>query len=250
MFRITTSLLACFLFTFPAAYGAFRGLRALNFNIQVTNRRGESTICAAKGKALICQDQIEAFKHDGKPYVFEKTFSGSFQYKELKYNIDITDEMGHRGKCGVALKDKVIFCSSGLSNFQYQGREWGFITRRNGFLEYIPWFRLRVRNRLGQTTLCSVELPNTLTCEDAIEPFKHDDQTYVNEGMQRGFPLYRVLNYDLTITDELGHQGQCGMVVKDELMFCQDGLSDFTYKNKEWGFKSRRNGFLEYIVWD
>ena len=104
----------------------------------VTNRLGESTECSKKGEQMQCQSRIEAFTFEDQPYVFEKEENNLFIYRPLEYDIDITDEDNVEEKCGEVIPNQLIFCEYALSDFEHDGLEWRFDSRRNGFLEYKP----------------------------------------------------------------------------------------------------------------
>ena len=89
------------------------------------------------------------------PYVFEQQTDGYYQYTRFKYNLEVTDEMGSKGKCGMVDEARLMFCETPLSNFRHKGREWGFITKGNGFLEYIPEEPSNVSNDDIPTSLFS-----------------------------------------------------------------------------------------------
>ena len=133
----------------------------------VTNVRGESTECSQKGKKMQCDARIEAFTFEDQPYVFEKEQNNLFIYRPFEYDITITDEINMEGKCGVVIPNELIFCEEGLSDFEYEGMEWGFDTRGNGFLEYILC-RHTVTNANGDTTKCTKHGNRNLICRDQL----------------------------------------------------------------------------------
>ena len=144
---------------------------------------------------LLCHDPIEAFVWKNQPYVYEKEQGQVYKYRQFHYDIDVTDERGLAGKCGVAEEDVMMFCESSISDYVHKGQEWEFKTRTNGFLEYLR-SEYTVNDLLNnQSTRCTKEGDYMLHCKDYIGVIAIlDDQRYLfhYDPKNKGVSKYRL----------------------------------------------------------